>query len=282
MIKHFLRIIGSITKGFFLLLMIIPFMSSPAMGQRNELGVMLGGTFYMGDLNPDIPFAMTQIGGGVLYRRNFNPHLSLRGNALIGNVTASDAEIKFDENRNLHFRSRIIEASVQGEVNFLPFMPGDLSTPSTPYFFAGVGVFNFNPQAEWDGQWYDLKPLGTEGQGSELYPDRKPYSLFSSSLLFGVGFKFNITPRFTGGFEWGMRRTGSDYLDDVSTTYPDAQVFNENVTALNLYDRTLSNRGENQNFQRGNPNTNDWYSFAGIILTYRIKDRSRYACPAYN
>jgi hypothetical protein len=282
MIKHFMRIIGYTVNVYFLFWMIVLFMSSPVMGQKNEIGVMFGSTFYMGDLNPDIPFAMSQIGAGGVYRRNFNEHLSLRGNLLVANVAASDARIKFDENRNLHFRSRIIEASVQGEVNFLPYKPGDLSTPSTPYFFAGAGVLSFNPQAEWEGQWYDLKPLRTEGQGSDLYPERKPYSLITSAVVFGVGFKFNITSRFTGGFEWGMRRTGTDYLDDVSTTYPTAEVFSANSLALNLYDRTLENRGENRNFQRGNTNTNDWYSFAGIILTFRIKDRSRYACPAYN
>lgn len=167
-------------------------------------------------------------------------------------------------------------------MNFLHFEPGDLETPFSPYIFAGGGFFRFNPQAEIDGQWYNLQRLGTEGQRSDLYPDRKPYSLSSNVILFGLGYKFNITRMFTGALEWGMRRTGTDYLDDVSTTYPDPSVFDTNPIAMTLHDQSLENRGENAGFQRGNPNTNDWYSFVGIVLTFRIKDFSWHRCPAYN
>ncbi len=263
-------------------LFLFTIVSQQAKGQKNELGFYFGSAFYMGDLNPSKPFAMPRIGFGGLYRFNINENLALRVNGFWGNVEGSDAVVKYNEIRNLQFRSNIFEVSVQGEVNFLFFTPGDMDTPSTPYLFAGGGFFRFNPQAEIDGQWYNLKPLRTEGQGSEQYPNRKPYVLTSHNLLFGIGFKFNITRQFTGAFEWGMRRTGTDYLDDVSTTYPDPEVFEGNSLAINLHDRSLENRGENVDFQRGNPNTNDWYSFAGIILTIRIKDFSRHRCPAYN
>ncbi len=250
--------------------------------QRHEFGFFFGGSYYIGDLNPTRQFAMTRIAVGGLYRYNINEHLALRANGFWGTVAGDDAVVQYNTNRNLHFRTNVMELSGQAEVNFLRFTPGDLETPYTPYIFAGGGVFRFNPQAEIDGQWYDLKPLNTEGQGSELYPDRKPYSLNSHNFLFGIGYKFNITRQFTGALEWGMRRTGTDYLDDVSTTYPDPDVFMGDTRALELYDRSLENRGENIGFQRGNPNTNDWYSFAGIVLTFRIKNFSRHRCPAYN
>ncbi|MFN2394119.1 MAG: DUF6089 family protein [Bacteroidales bacterium] len=250
--------------------------------QRNEIGFMFGGTYYMGDLNPEIPFVMNRIGGGALYRFNINKHIALRANFLYGSVEGDDVATNYNETRNLHFRSTITEFSVQGEVNFLPFEPGDLETPYSTYIFGGGGLFLFNPRAELNGSWYDLKPLATEGQGSDLYPERKPYSLTSYNFLFGVGLKFNITKQITGAFEWGMRRTGTDYLDDVSTTYPDPSVFGGNDLAIQLHDRSLENRGENAGFQRGNPNVKDWYSFAGLILTFRIKNFSREICPAYN
>jgi hypothetical protein len=256
--------------------------ASTASAQRNEMGVFFGGSYYLGDLNPARHFAMMQIGAGAIYRYNINENLALRLNGFMGNVAGSDARIQYNTNRNLQFRSKIAELSLQGEVNFLHFIPGDPETPATPYIFGGGGIFRFNPQAEINGQWYNLKQLTTEGQGSELYPDRKPYSLTSTIFLFGIGYKFNINRQFTAAFEWGMRRTGTDYLDDVSTTYPNADVFGGNSIALEVYDRSLENRGENENFQRGNPNTNDWYSFAGIVLTIRIKDFNRHKCPAYN
>jgi opacity protein-like surface antigen len=253
-----------------------------ASGQKHELGAFFGTSYYLGDLNPNIHFALPGPGLGVLYRHNFTDHLSARANGFYSRVAGNDASIGFDPNRNLQFRSDIIELSIQGEVNFLPFIAGDLNTPFTPFIFGGAGLFRYNPKAELNGQWHSLQPLKTEGQGSDLYPERVPYSLFSSNFLFGMGVKFNISSTVTGGFEWGFRRTGTDYLDDISTTYPDASVFGNNSLALQLYDRSLENRYENRNFQRGNPNSNDWYSFAGFVLTIRFLDNSRYRCPAYN
>jgi hypothetical protein len=276
------------TSRFLHRLLIIPllitswFACTNAMAQKSEVGFYFGGSYYIGDLNPTLHFAMTRIGAGALYRFNINENFAIRLNGFMGNVAGSDSKTGYNTNRNLHFRSNIYEASIQGEVNFVHFIPGNLETPATPYLFGGGGVFRFNPQAEINGQWYDLRQLNTEGQGSDLYPDRKPYALVAANLLFGIGYKFNITRQFTGAFEWGMRLTSTDYLDDVSTTYPDPSVFNGNPLALELYDRTLTNQGQNTDFQRGNSNYNDWYSFAGIILTFRIKDFSRQRCPAYN
>jgi hypothetical protein len=250
--------------------------------QKQELGLFLGSSYYLGDLNPTMHFGMPGLGLGALYRYNFTQHLSARANAYGGRVAGDDARLKFDPNRNLQFRSNIFEFSLQGEVNFLPFTAGDGDTPFTPFIFGGGGLMRFNPQALLDDRWYNLQPLNTEGQGSDLYPERTPYSLFSSTMHFGVGLKFNITEFLTGGIEWGFRRTGTDYLDDISTTYPDGSVFGNNTLARQLYDRSLENRFENQNFQRGNPNSKDWYSFAGFVLTIRFKDNSRYRCPAYN
>jgi len=267
---------------FFLFLFSFLLNNTHVKGQKNEVGFFFGTTYYLGDLNPMTQFAMNRIGIGGLYRFNINQNISLRINGYWANVEGSDAIMGYNTTRNLQFRSNIFEFSGQGEINFVYFTPGDLDTPSTPYIFGGAGVFRFNPQAEINGQWFNLRSLRTEGQGSELYPERKPYNLTSYNILFGLGYKFNITRQFTGAFEWGLRRTGTDYLDDVSTTYPDASVFNNNTIALDLYDRSLENRGNNTNFQRGNPNTNDWYSFAGIILTIRIKDFSKARCPAYN
>ena len=255
---------------------------NPAKAQRNELGAFFGGSYYIGDLNPSRQFAMTRIGAGAVYRFNINENLALRINGFWGTVEGNDAVTEYNINRNLHFRSNILELSLQGEVNFVYFTPGDMDTPSTPYIFGGGGFFRFNPQAQIDGQWYNLRQFNTEGQGSDLYPDRKPYALQSYNFLFGVGYKVNVTRQFTLAFEWGVRRTGTDYLDDISTTFPDPSVFDGNPLALELYDRSINNRGENTHYQRGNPNRNDWYSFAGIVLTIRIKDFSFHRCPAYN
>lgn len=249
--------------------------------QNSELGVYYGLAYYLGDLNPSRQFAMARLAYGGLYRYNFDEHKSLRISGFYGSVEADDAVIGYNKNRNLHFRSTIMEISLQGEITFLPFEIGNPNTLHTPYIFAGIGGFRFNPQARGDDdQWYDLQPLGTEGQNSDLYPNREPYDLYAVSYLFGIGYKFNISKNFTGGIEWGMRRTTTDYLDDVSTTYPEPEALSG--VAYQFSDRSLENRGDNTNMMRGNPNNKDWYSFAGFILTFKLPSLSKEVCPAYD
>jgi hypothetical protein len=67
--------------------------------------------------------------------------------------------------------------------------------------------------------------LGTEGQNSELYPERKPYGTMAFCFPLGVGVKYNIAPRVNLTFEIMHRFTTTDYLDDVSTTYAGTDVF---------------------------------------------------------
>ncbi len=253
--------------------------SLSAQSQKNEFGITAGGTYYMGDLNPNMHFAMSRIGGGAIYRRNINEHFAIRLNGLYGSVQANDAVIGYNTERNLNFRSSIIEISAQTEINFLPFINGGKDNPNSFYLLAGAGAFRFNPKADVNGQWIELRPLGTEGQGSELYPDRQVYSKYSYVLIFGVGMKFVVSERMSVGIEWAMRRTGTDYLDDVSTTYTDPSILSDAGSLL--ADRSENNSATIGSY-RGNPYTKDWYSFAGLTITYNIKNPSNLKCPVYN
>ena len=69
------------------------------------------------------------------------------------------------------FKSNIFDGTAQFEFNFLPYIHGSKDQFYTPYLFAGFSVFYFNPKAELDGETYELRPLGTEGQfkGDEYY-----------------------------------------------------------------------------------------------------------------
>ncbi len=243
---------------------------------HNELGFFNGMSYYLGDLNPSKQFAMSRFVYGGMYRFSIDEHKSLRINGYYGSVEADDAVIGYNENRNLHFRSIIGEISIQGEINFLPFNPGDSYTIHTPYIFGGIGGFKFNPQAKCnDGLWHDLQPLKTEGQN-------EPYDLYAASYIFGIGYKFHISKYFTGSLEWGMRRTSTDYLDDVSNSYANPDNFDSEL-AYQLSDRSLENRGQNTNKMRGNPYRKDWYSFAGFILTFKLPSWGEWECyPWYD
>lgn len=254
-----------------------------ANAQRSEVGIQGGVSFYMGDLNPTGVFNFVQPAGGIFYRYNFTEHWAIRGNAILGWVYAEDAEsdVRSQIDRNLSFSSQVLEFSVYGELNFFRYTPGDMRHPIAPFIFGGIALFKFNPKADLDGTNYELQPLGTEGQGTTFYPDRKQYSLTTASIPFGIGVKANISKRLSVGIEWGMRYTFTDYLDDVSGVYadPDIVMQESGEVAGQLSDRSLSGT-TNEGRQRGNSKTNDWYSFALLTFSYNIPGRP-VKCAAY-
>ena len=137
--------------------------------------------------------------------------------------------------------------------------------------------------AKYENHWYALEPLGTEGQGTSANPGKNKYSRAGTAFPFGVGMKYNLNKNIILGLEWGMRKTFTDYLDDVSSTYADPIVlFRENGSlAAALGDRSLSKDTQSHiGLQRGNSRNKDWYSFAGLIITVKLHNKAE-TCPIY-
>jgi hypothetical protein len=126
-----------------------------------------------------------------------------------------------------------------------------------------------------------LRDIGTEGQNAG-FDGRKPYKLYSFSVPFGVGVKFSLNSRFSVSGEWGLRKTFSDYLDDVSRTYylnlqdatPDPG--DPDYLAQSLSDPTFTH---DEYMERGDPANWDWYNFTGITLTYKFRLYGGRKCP---
>ena len=248
---------------------------------NTEIGIMGGTSYYLGEIN-NKHFDYVMPCGGLVIRNNIDRRIVLKGEFMAGSVRADDSRnsndtIKF--NRNLHFRSSIYELSGQIEFNFLPYETGNPLYPFTPFIFAGVSLFKFNPKAEaTNGEWVDLQPLGTEGQGTTSFQERKKYALTQLSIPMGGGFKISINKTFNIILEYGIRKTFTDYLDDVSTTYTGGNLIDMSPLAIDMSDKSL-NGPQAKNFQRGNSKDNDWYSFAGITLSFKIlseKERCNY------
>lgn len=269
---------------FFLYLFFL--LTSPAIAQTWELGLSGGISYYVGDVNPTFHFRFPHAAGSIGGKRNFGKHWSVRAGFIYARVSADDANgvFQFQEIRNLRFQSDIFELHSAVEFNFFPYRPGDPETKKfTPYIFLGFGGFYFNPQTYFNGELVDLQPLGTEGQQTNTYPERRPYSLFQPSMPFGMGIKWSVSERFSLGFEWGMRLLFTDYLDDVSKTYGNEGeiLLIHGITAAELADQSLGqNDGlPNTFFQRGTPTDNDWFSYLGVSLSYNIKDPT--SCYSY-
>lgn len=245
---------------------------------RSEIGVMLGGSYYIGDLNRFKHFKGTQPAGSILYRYNFNPRLALRANFSYGNVVGNDAWAKDETlvNRNLDFRSDIFELGVGVEFHYVPFQLGSSKHKGTAYLLAELAVFRMNPKTRYNGDWIYLRPLGTEGQGSDLNP-KKPYNLFQLSVPLGLGVKLSIGKRVSIGLEYGIRLTFTDYLDDVrSDTYIDPAALAEANGPLSA---ALSNKSKDGSRfgKRGTAATKDWYSFFGATLSFRLGNPNKCA-----
>ncbi len=295
-----------------LLSFIVFFMGLGVSAQTHEIGPFMGVSYYMGDLVQTQIFSTPGYNFGVNYRYNINTRFAIKIAAHYGQISGDS---KFNKKtlryKNLSFHSSILDVEAGLEINFLEYMPGSLKKRFTPYIFGGLAFFRFNPKAYYMGKEYELQPLGTEGQGLTAYPNKTPYKLSSFAIPFGFGFKFNISKKVSLGLEWGMRKTFTDYLDDVSSRYADPtllyaekgavaaalsnRIFEKQAIAMGLdisigpngipnnrrdFETYLAMQKKYTGGQRGGAGK-DWYSIAGLTIMFKINGARTKSCPAY-
>lgn len=225
---------------------------------KKEIAFGFGATQFTGDLGGrdrigtdyslvDIDFPSTSIGGYIGYRYRFHPFWATSTNFHAGMLRGNDALTNevIRNSRNLHFRSIIlelnqrIEAIIFANEKFgarykLPGHKGFKDHNEQIYVFAGVGINYFNPKANLDGGWVELRPLNTEGQGLDpfmvypgngedpyMYTPPKPYKPFTVTIPMGIGFRWGLGRMWRMGVEATYVKTFSDYIDDVHGFYYD-------------------------------------------------------------
>jgi len=266
-------------KGYFLFLL-FSISAIPVFSQKGyELGVLGGVSFYVGDINPNYSIKTPGPSLGLIGRYNFNTRTSLRFDLAAGRLIGRDnlSENPFQLARNLSFRTDYADTSLDLEFNFFNYIHGSRNQNFTPYVFGGLAFTYFNPQAELDDTWYALRELGTEGQavGDE-------YAQFSPALSYGIGFKMDFNYEWSLNIEMSARQMFNDYLDDVSTTYPD---MNQLLMTRSPIAPLLSDRSGElgiepigaEGRQRGVSGDNDSYYSFRIGVVYYI---GLLQCPA--
>lgn len=239
---------------------------------KSELGFLIGGSYYMGDINPIMPFKNTQLALGLVYRYNIHSRLTFRANALYGNLEGFDSQSKeaINVDRNLSFHTSIYEVAAGIEFNYFPFRLGHDRYKGTAYLIAQIGLFKMNPKTYTDsGEEVGLQVLGTEGQGSDL-SSKSSYSLIQMTIPLGVGVKIAMGKRASINFEFGLRKTFTDYIDDIGAdSYVDPVLLTQDngPLAAELANRSIS--GDRYG-SRGNSQTNDWYVFSGMMIMFRL------------
>ena len=288
-----------------------------------EIGLGLGPMFFLGDLGghygegttflKDLNLPYTKFAKGIFVSAYPAEWLGFRFAFNQGKLEGADSIINnkggdehFRKERNLQFRSNIWEGYAAIEFYPTVFIEqyDGLQGKIRPYGILGIGAFHFNPQAPYyapngTAQWVDLQPLRLEGQGMAEYPDRKPYKLTQLEIPMGVGFKYYLKENFYLGLEVLHRKTFTDYIDDVSTTYIDNRLFAKYLTpqqaamANQLYYRqnfnpvTQTSAGRPTDPQRGNPKQNDAYFSTILRMGWRLNSWSssmaarQMRCPSF-
>ena len=208
----------------------------------------MGTASYFGDLIDDGKFNFRpSASAGVRYA--FYDRFSLGGDLTYFRLAGDDANSAVKERRNLSFKSNNVELNATIRVSlFRPKARFYLREPVNPYLYAGVGLLWYQPKTEYQGQTYNLRPLETEG---------KHYSPFTASFPLGAGVKFKMNAFFDITIDGGYRFVLSDYLDDVSSEYPDPDSFTDPI-ARALSDRSGEVGTDPPLAQRGRPPFEDF------------------------
>lgn len=257
-----------------------------AMNCLTDLGGHKGiGERFLKDLN----LGKTRLAGGVFVSMMYKYAATIRLETTFGQIEGNDYVLKGVTdiakerfNRNLSVKSPINEVSLMAELHPL-FMFIDWPSKDrepyrlSPYVVFGYGFFKFNPRTTWQGQRIFLQPLSTEGQGFSEFPDRPAYKLKQDVIPYGLGFRYDLGPLVNLRVEGVARRTGTDYLDDVSKTYIDPNLFYKYFSgyqlqqALALNDRRFEKR---LGTRRGLPHQDDSYFTICLKLSITLgRDR---------
>lgn len=205
------------------------------LGHRSEIGFGVGTFNYTGDLVRTYDFTTSKPAATVFYRSNISNVISLRTAITAGKIGASDTHKPIDAfatARAASFNLFLFEAAGTFEYHFLDWRDSKRRLRFTPYLFAGAGLFGIS---------------GVEQKSAE-------YSNIQMTIPFGGGMKYVLNPKYYIAFEFGIRKTFFDYLDNISGGDP-------------AY----------KNFQYGNSFDYDNYFFTGITLTYTFYD---IPCPS--
>ncbi|MDF2436141.1 MAG: hypothetical protein K0Q95_517 [Bacteroidota bacterium] len=269
------------------------------LGASNFLGE-LGGANQVGtNFVKDLEFSMTRPSAAIGMRYKFAKRFAVKGGFYYQLLSGADRLTKepFRNNRNLSFRSHVFEVSGQLELFITKEQQGHRykiknakgmkNYDYQAYMFVGIGAFYFNPQALYNGSWVSLQPLSTEGQGLPDGP--KKYSRIAICIPYGIGAKYNLNKDWAVGLEIGVRKTFTDYIDDVSTVYYDNAKIREakGNMAADLADPSLLNYpaelgGTAVNAdqtaalqQRGDPKDKDAYMFLNVTVSYKVPYKRR-------
>jgi hypothetical protein len=215
-------------------LVVMLFFALDSHSQTYEIGPYVGGANYIGDIGPtNYVNPNTLVIGGV-FKWNRSTRHAFRLSVLHAKVQSDDADsdVGYRKQRGLSFENSITEVSLGIEYTFWEYDLHTYRPQFSPYLYTGITVFNYN-SLTWE----------RNADGTPTRVVSSDDGNWNFSLPFIIGVKGSISDHFVLALEAGPRYTFGDNLDGGAQ------------------------RGANA--EGGiHPNTNDWYVFAGLTLTY--------------
>ncbi|WP_347373909.1 DUF6089 family protein [Aequorivita sp. Q41] len=211
-----------------------------AHSQTYEIGGMIGGANYIGDVGKTNYINPSSLAIGGIVKWNRSARHAFRGSLLVAKIEGDDAKSSNSrrEQRGYSFQNTLKELSVGIEYTFWDFEVHSQKAISTPYLYTGLTYF-----------WYDA-----------LYKDannriKKNEGAGSVAIPMVLGYKANLGQNAMIGFEIGARYTFTDNLDGSNP---------------------VNDFEDYEYLKFGNTNSDDWYVFTGITVTFAFGRRPCY------
>lgn len=224
---------------YLILFLISIYFTQNTNAQIYEVGVFAGGSNFIGDVGATDYISPNQGAFGAIFKWNRSPRHSFRASVIFSDLEGIDG--KSDDprrrQRGYSFNTSILEISAGMEFTFWDFNLHETGTQGTPYLYSGITLANHDN--------YYFTPTGE-------YTSENTTS-WAYGIPMVLGYKTNISNHLILAVEIGARYTFSDELDG---SVPDNK--------------------DRQQFSFGNTNSNDWYVFSGITLTYTFGRRPCY------
>ncbi len=211
----------------------------------SEIGIIVGGNYYNGDINPKQLFADPKLAVGGFYKYNLDRRLAAKLGFIYGSLDYNEKDYGVSPERNAAFSANVYDITLTGEFNFFQFYSGSRKHRFTPYFYGGIGYTFFNGNFA-----HNSHPLNNT---LDMALTEGDYSGNSFNIPFGLGFKYSLSDAFSVTASWGYRKLFTDKLDGLNEFYSD------DPNDPFLY-----------NVQLSNAKTNDWHSIVGITLYFDL------------
>lgn len=222
-----------------LIIVLSIFMNQMAVSQIYEVGIFAGGSNFIGDVGATNYISPNQLAIGGVFKWNRSPRHSFRASVIFSNLEGKDSKSSDPRRiqRNYDFEVSILEISAGMEFTFFDFDLHTSGLKGTPYLYTGIST------ALHDNYYFNQN-------GEYTSEDTNSWAYGIPIVL---GYKTNISNHLVLSLEIGARYTFSDEIDG---SVPDAEF--------------------RERFSFGNTNSNDWYVFSGLTLTYTFGRRPCY------